>query len=544
MALTGCLVLFRKERDLQRRRLIVWAVIPLLVFGLAATVSAATGSRQIEVSYRDISVLMDGKPVSSDVEPFLTANRTMVPIRFVAQALGQSVTWDQDKAQVRIDAPLTLTASDSGKTVSLVVGEVLSILLDGNPAAGFLWKVAEDDAGLLQPLPETPPQLDLKVPGAKPGPYDFRFVALAPAKTTLKLVYQGPATPGKPSQEFTLQVHIANVFPIFPAFQDGKWGYIDDSGRMLLSPQYDLALDFSEGLAGVKVGDTFDYIDVYGEGLFRSSYFYQDIGYFEDGLAPVKAAVQDLGDRFGYIDKAGRRVIDLNFTEAFSFSEGRAVVRTSTQALGWGYIDTAGNLIGPAIHADAMSFSEGLAPVLDAVQNGMLWGYIDRNGNQAIAPQFMEAHPFRDGLAAVGSGAQYASFGFINRSGTMVLPAIYDEVTDFSEGLAAVKQAAQELGEVWSLIDSSGQRVADLARPKGNPQIEEVRAFAGGLARARMEGKWGYLDHSGSFAITPQFTMAQDFQHGLAYVQLDGKEGYINPTGGFVWGPFPLPLAP
>ncbi|MEI6510180.1 MAG: WG repeat-containing protein [bacterium] len=529
---------------MNRKRWIVWALIPLLVFGLAVSAAAATGTKQIEAIYRELSILVDNKLVSSDVEPFIATNRTMVPIRFIAQALGQSVLWDQDKAQVRIDAPLTLTASDSGKTVSLRVGEVLSILLSGNPAAGFLWKVTEDDASLLQPLPETPPQVDLKVPGAVPGPYDFRFVALAPARTNLKLAYQGPATPGKPSQEFSLTVNIANSFPLFPVFQNGKWGYIDDSGRMLLPPQYDQALDFSEGLAGVQAGDSFDYIDVYGDKIFGSSYFYQEVGYFEDGLAPVLATVQDLGNRFGFIDKAGRRVIDLNFIEALDFSEGRAVVRTSTQALSWGHIDTAGNLIGPANHADAQPFSEGLARVLDALQSGMLWGYVDRNGNQAIAPQFAEAFPFSDGLAAVGNGAQYAGFGFIDRSGTMVLPAIYDQVASFSEGLAAVKQAAQDLGEVWSLIDTSGKRVVDLARPKGSPQIEEVRAFSGGLAAAWMDGKWGYLDHSGSFAITPQFTVAQDFQHGLAYVQVDGKEGFINSTGGFVWGPFPLPPAP
>jgi predicted secreted protein len=521
----------------------VWFLIPLIVFSLALGASAARATRQIEVTYRDISILVDGKPISSDVEPFISSNRTMVPIHFVAQALGQSVTWEDDQdmlpqAVLLVQPPLTLTASDTSRTISLLVGEALAISLQGNPAAGFLWKVTEDDPTLLQPLGETPPQVDIKVPGAKPGPYTFRFIAIAPAHTELKLAYQGPAAPGKPSQEFTLQVSIANVFPVFPVFQDGKWGYIDDSGRMLIPPQFDQALSFSEGLAGVKAGDQYSYIDVYGKSPFGSSYFYANIDYFEDGLAPVKAAVQDMGDRWGYIDKAGRRVIDLNFTLAQAFSEGRAAVCTSTGPLSWGYIDTTGRLITGSTHADAFPFSEGLAAVQDAVQGGMLWGYLDREGRQAIGPQFQLARSFHQGLAAVGSGAQYAGLGFIDRTGKMVLPQIYDQVTDFSEGLAAVQQAAQDLGEVWSLIDTSGKRVVDLARPAGQPQIEQVRAFSGGLAAAKLDGKWGFIDHGGNFVISPQFEAVDDFQHGLAFMQQNGHGVYITSSGGFAWNPY------
>jgi hypothetical protein len=42
---------------------------------------------------------------------------------------------------------------------------------------------------------------------------------------------------------------------LFPARQDGKWGFIDSTGRVVIDFQYDEALDFSDGMAQIRVGD-------------------------------------------------------------------------------------------------------------------------------------------------------------------------------------------------------------------------------------------------------------------------------------------------
>ena len=34
---------------------------------------------------------------------------------------------------------------------------------------------------------------------------------------------------------------------------DGKWGYIDKKGKVVIEPQFDDASDFSEGFAKVKI---------------------------------------------------------------------------------------------------------------------------------------------------------------------------------------------------------------------------------------------------------------------------------------------------
>jgi hypothetical protein len=67
----------------------------------------------IEPSSDDIKILIDGKKLQSDVLPIIIDNRTFVPFRAIAEALGAEVDWnDSDRA-------VTITKDD--KTAILVI---------------------------------------------------------------------------------------------------------------------------------------------------------------------------------------------------------------------------------------------------------------------------------------------------------------------------------------------------------------------------------------------------------------------------------------
>src|SRR5688500_5440924 len=66
------------------------------------------------------------------------------------------------------------------------------------------------------------------------------------------------------------------------------------------------------------------------------------------------------GAKWGYIDTAGRTVIEPKYDEAKAFSGGRAAVRVGKK---WGYIDVRGELVIPAQFDAAEPFAEGLAAV-------------------------------------------------------------------------------------------------------------------------------------------------------------------------------------
>lgn len=56
------------------------------------------------------------------------------------------------------------------------------------------------------------------------------------------------------------------------------------------------------------------------------------------------------------------------------------------------------------------------------------------------------------------------------------------------------------------------------------------------LTRAKKNGKWGFLNSSGSFVIAPQFDWVSHFSEGLAAVMVRKRYGFIDETGGFVIG--------
>jgi uncharacterized protein (DUF3820 family) len=60
-----------------------------------------------------------------------------------------------------------------------------------------------------------------------------------------------------------------NVNGLSKAGLDGKHGWIDHSGTEVIPLQYEDAWDFREGLAAVRVGSRWHYIDVYGRRAFQ-----------------------------------------------------------------------------------------------------------------------------------------------------------------------------------------------------------------------------------------------------------------------------------
>ncbi|MDH3259320.1 MAG: WG repeat-containing protein, partial [Deltaproteobacteria bacterium] len=68
--------------------------------------------------------------------------------------------------------------------------------------------------------------------------------------------------------------------------QDGRWGFISCAGKIAISPKYDDARDFSEGLAKVKISGKWGYIDRSGNLVIKPAY--DDALDFAEGKASVK----------------------------------------------------------------------------------------------------------------------------------------------------------------------------------------------------------------------------------------------------------------
>ena len=65
---------------------------------------------------QEIKVLLDGKQIQFDQQPVLESNRTLVPLRAVFEALGMTVEWDQESrtvTAVNSDTVIRLTVGDT-----------------------------------------------------------------------------------------------------------------------------------------------------------------------------------------------------------------------------------------------------------------------------------------------------------------------------------------------------------------------------------------------------------------------------------------------
>ena len=86
------------------------------------------------------------------------------------------------------------------------VGDTLELSFESNPTTGYQWEVVEMNQAVLRQLGEeyVAPATDLL--GAA-GKEVFRFEAVSPGETLLKLVYHRPFEPEVPPEQ-TYQVNI------------------------------------------------------------------------------------------------------------------------------------------------------------------------------------------------------------------------------------------------------------------------------------------------------------------------------------------------
>lgn len=294
---------------------------------------------------------------------------------------------------------------------------------------------------------------------------------------------------------------------------NGKFGFMDRSGKTVITPQFDMAGEFSEGLASVRLGTKSGYINTKGMVVITPQF--DDAASFRYGRAGVK-----LGNRFGFIDKEGKYICSPDFPWIGQFSGDLAPVQTAEGVMA--FVNRSGklDLAGKVESLMPTGFTAGLAPA----RSGGKWGFIDVTGKWVIDPQFEAAGNFADGLAAVLVGGRV---GYIDPKGRFVINPQYDFGDEFYEGLALIGS-----GGNFGFTDTKGRVVIGLEFLAGGH-------FSDGLAPVKTGDGWGFIDRTGKMVVSPQFDSAYVFQNGLGLVAVSGKEAYVTTAGTFVVDPFP-----
>jgi hypothetical protein len=272
---------------------------------------------------------------------------------------------------------------------------------------------------------------------------------------------------------------------------------------------------FDYSIIPVKSGEKWGYIDKEGKYLINPQF---DNAYlFVNGMAKVL-----IDKKYGFISKDGKYQVNPLYKNASSFNEDISCVVVEN---GYpSYINKKGEVLFTVNNAEyCRNFHEGLAAVCIKDK----WGFIDKKGKINIQPQFEEVSDFKNGYSVISQKCKEEVLkGFINGKGEVKINPQFKDAYPFSENLALVK-----LSDKWGFIDETGKIII-------NPQFEDAELFSEGLCVIKQGDSYGYIDKTGKIVINPQFKLAGPFKNKYAVVKSsDNKYGYINKDGKYEINP-------
>jgi hypothetical protein len=183
-------------------------------------------------------------------------------------------------------------------------------------------------------------------------------------------------------KEATNKSEVVNLIS-FEDIDSEMFGYKDSLGNVVISPQYTIAYEFSEGTAFVLEKHTgWRLIDATGKPILAPFIFDNGPDSFKEGLARYIEH-----EKVGFYKLGGKKVTPAKYEFALPFSEGLAAVceGCKKEAMGehyrmaggkWGYINHKGEIPIPLQYDEAESFEKNKAEV----RKGSEWFVIDKNG--------------------------------------------------------------------------------------------------------------------------------------------------------------------
>ncbi len=233
--------------------------------------------------------------------------------------------------------------------------------------------------------------------------------------------------------------------------------------------------------------------------IINDVHLYDTVYPFCEGLAAVCK-----NDKWGYINKFGEVIIPIKYDETYyeGFKFGLVWLQENDDFC---FFDILGNFQFKLQLQDCRQvtyFCEGFIRVSYSVYFGHeCWVYIDKNG--------CERFPIKDRLAIDSS-----SIGML-----------IQEADDFCDGIAWVKQ----WNGVCSFFNSRFKKMG----PWDGVYFENFSEGAA-IFMNRHTDKYGFLDKQCEVMIPPKYDQVENFSNGLARVKLNGKWGFIDKKDNWV----------
>lgn len=211
----------------------------------------------------------------------------------------------------------------------------------------------------------------------------------------------------------------ANAQKLFPILLKDKWGYMDQEGKVVITPKYDIAQEFNEGLAVVALGNQPCLINATEKRIIDTG-IYQYISTFNEG----SCAVRDFKKQWFYINSGGKTILKLDsfVYEAHPFHNGLARVSkqmnevtqkyyidVTNLAYRFAYLTIDGKYACEFKYRDAEDFDHNIARVKE---NTTI--YLINNRMEQKCKETTEIGKFNEGIAVFIDNGK---FGYMNDTG-------------------------------------------------------------------------------------------------------------------------------
>lgn len=224
----------------------------------------------------------------------------------------------------------------------------------------------------------------------------------------------------------TTSLFAQNESPLFPIETKGKWGFINQQGKVIIKPVFKNVGTFSYGLAPARLQGRYGYID--RKGKYKIPPIYDSGTSFVNGLAFVHID----GKKF-LIDTTGAILFqhDYKDIECADAACRTGLFIVTTQSNNLGIINKKGDRIVDTLYMRIYKYSDERAVVVRNYENVEMDDYttdldkpavVDINGN-FIVPigEYLDIKPFSEGVAKVEfNNSVYEEFGFIDTTGKLL----------------------------------------------------------------------------------------------------------------------------
>lgn len=319
---------------------------------------------------------------------------------------------------------------------------------------------------------------------------------------------------------------------------ENKWGYIDESGKVVIQPVYDDVKDVWDDLAAANYEGKWGYLTDKGRAVIDFEYK-QAYNFSYD-----RAFVQDFNNQWLLIDKSGSIIDSLDYTHYQDFEGDYAVVGNDAK----GVINRSGKLVAPLefatikINGDKLIGNKGGSYGISSLADGneilaydydrlyvpkqgliraksnKTYSYLDASSFAPLGSKtFTRAFDFYYELTVVKADESYQ---LVDKSLTVIKSLPYDKVAYIGG-----KRWKYKDGNKWGILDKNGEELT-------SAKYDLLNEYSCNRIAYCINKLWGYLDESGTEIQKPKYALVWDYsddrarvidRRGVGFIDLKGK---------------------